>query len=69
MDLTISEKIKILCKRKGFSLSKVAALMGKSAPNFYQQLERDNFRIEDLKKIAEILHCDLVVDFVEKNDT
>lgn len=53
-----SKTIKALCAYKGVQLSTVAEKMGKTLPNFSQQLKRDDFRESDLKKIADILGCD-----------
>lgn len=65
-DLTISENIKVLAARRGLSLSDLARALGKSPQNFIQQVQRDDFRISDLLKIAEALGVRFEFDFVEK---
>ena len=64
-NLTIAEKIKILCSRKGMTISSLAAALGKSPANFLNQLKRDDFRISDLEKIAAALGVRFEYDFKE----
>ncbi len=66
--LTNAEKIKILCGRRGMSVSALAAALGKSPANFMNQLKRDDFRISDLEKIAAALDVDFVCDFKERTN-
>lgn len=47
------------------SLSDLARALGKSPQNFIQQVQRDDFRISDLQKIAEALGVRFVYDFEE----
>lgn len=67
-NLTISEKIKIIAGRSGLSVSALARVLGESPQNFAQKLKRDNFRVDDLQKIATACGYDLHVDFVKKAD-
>lgn len=62
-NITISEKIKILCSRAGLSLSDVARAVGDSPQNFTQKLKRDNFRVSDLEKIAAVCGYAFIYDF------
>lgn len=64
--LTIKEQIKILCGRSGVSVSELARMLGKSPQNFTQQLNRNDFRVSDLEKIADKLGVVFVYDFIEK---
>jgi transcriptional regulator with XRE-family HTH domain len=64
-DLTISENIKVFAGRRGMSLSDLARALGKSPQNFIQQVNRDDFRISDLEKIACVLGVKFQYDFVE----
>lgn len=68
MNLSISEKIKIMCGRKNISVSELARCLDKSPQNFSQQLKRGDFRVSDLEKIAAVLDCDLLLEFAEKTE-
>lgn len=65
MELFTSEKIKILCKRQNITVAELADRCGWSRTNLANKLRRDNFCESDLRKIAEALGCELVIDFVE----
>ena len=67
-DLTIVENIKVLAGRKNTSLSELARALGKSPQNFNQQLQRGDFRMSDLEKIAGVLGVRFVYDFVEDDE-
>ena len=64
-DLSIAENIKILAGRRGLSLSDLARALDKSPQNFIQQINRDDFRISDIKKIAAVLGARFEYDFIE----
>lgn len=65
-NLTISEKIKIISGRSGLSMSALARVLGESPQNFAQKLKRDNFRVDDLQRIAAACGYDLQIDFIKK---
>jgi len=62
-NITISEKIKIISKRAGLSLSDLAREVGESPQNFTQKLKRDNFRVSELEKIAAACGYAFIYDF------
>lgn len=62
----MAEQIRIIAKRKKISLSDVARKLGKSPANFLNQLSADNFRIEDLKAIADALGVVFFAEFRDK---
>lgn len=66
MELSTSEKIKVLCRRGNINITEVAARIGWSQSNLSNKLKRDNFSESDLRKIADVLGYDLIIDFVEK---
>lgn len=68
MELSIIEKIKILCDRSGVSLSELARKLGKSPQNFHQILKRGNLRFSEVEEIADILGYTLEYDFVKKKE-
>ena len=65
-DLSIRENIKVFAARRGMSLSDLARALGKTPQNFIQQINRDDFRVSDLEKIAAVLGVVFEYDFVEK---
>ena len=68
MTLTMSEKIKIIVKRRGMTLAQLAGLLGQSRTNLSDKLRRDNFSQNELKAIAEALNCTYESHFI-MNDT
>lgn len=66
MKLTVSEQIRIILKRKKWSVADLAERLGTSRQNVNQLLIKDNFRVSDIEKIAGVLGCDLVIELKEK---
>ena len=67
-ELTISEKIKIILKRKGMTARELAEKLGTTPQNLQNKLSRDNFKISDIQDIASALGVRFVFDFIEKQD-
>jgi transcriptional regulator with XRE-family HTH domain len=57
MDITTSEKIRILLRRRNMTLSALAEKTGQSRQNLSNKMARDNFSQAELKTIAEALNC------------
>ena len=53
MDISTAEKIRIILKRKGMTVSRLAELTGQSRQNLTQKLERNNFGETELRDLAE----------------
>lgn len=53
MELSTSEKIRIILKRKGMTLVQLAEATQQSRQNLSQKLERDNFGEQELRLYAE----------------
>ena len=68
MEIYTSERIKLLCKRKGIKMTDLAERCGWSGPNLANKLRRNNLTESDLQLIAEALGCKLVIDFVADNE-
>lgn len=68
MDMTASEKIRILAKRQKISLGELADALNQSRQNLSNKMRRDNFSIKDLEEIASALGCELRVEFVSKSN-
>ena len=66
MNLSFSEQIRIILKRKNMTVENLAALIGTSKQNLNQKLLKSDFKESDMKKIAAALGFDLVIELVEK---
>ena len=64
--LKISEKIRIVARRKGLTGKDIAAHLGCSYQNVYLKLRRGNWGDDDLKEYADALGCDYEVIFIDK---
>ena len=67
MSLTMGEKIRILMRRKHMNLGQLAEATGQTRANLGNKLSRDNFKEQDLRKIAEALNCDFDAAFVMRD--
>lgn len=50
--ITISEQIRLIARRAGLSMSKLAAATGQTPQNLNNKLRRDNFTVKELQAIA-----------------
>lgn len=68
--LTMSEKIKIIVKRRGITMGELAERLGISRQNLSNKLSRDNFSEKELREIAEKLDCEFICQFklLDTND-
>lgn len=57
MSFTMSEKIRILIKRKKMTITELASIIGTTNQNLSNKLTRDNFSEKELQQIAEALGC------------
>jgi len=55
--LSMSEKIRIILKRKKMTVGDLAAKLSTSSQNLSNKLTRNNFSEQELYKIAEALEC------------
>lgn len=69
MDLTIGEKIKVIMKRRGVSMTELSDKIGQSRQNLTNKMRRDNFTEQDAKKIATALGCEFVAEFRSPDGT
>jgi hypothetical protein len=65
--MAVSEQIKILCVKLNISVSELARLVEKSPQAFSQQMKRESFTVDELKKIAEATKCKYEGEFVLPN--
>lgn len=55
-NITTSEKIRIMCKRRGLTITELAKKLGTTGQNLSNKLKRDNFSENELIAIAEKLN-------------
>lgn len=65
--LETNEKIRLLLKRKGKTVTELAGDLGTSRQNITNKLNRNNFSENELVNIAEALNCSLVLEFEDKD--
>lgn len=68
MKLSTSERIKIICKRKGIVMANVAEATGQSRQNLSNKLSRNNFTEAELQAIADAIGCTYESAFID-NET
>lgn len=67
MELSTAEKIRVILKRQGMTVSQLAELTGQSRQNLSQKLERNNFGEEELQTLAEKMGVRYESYFVMEN--
>lgn len=55
--MTISEKIRLLARRRGLTVTALAGKIGMTRQNLTIKLKNDNFTLKELKEIAVVLNC------------
>ena len=68
MPLTFGEKITIIMRRRGMTITDLAKKTGQSPQNMSNKMSRDNFSEKELKEIAAVLDCTFETVF-KMNDT
>lgn len=63
--LTVTEKVKIIMKRKGVTITDLAEKTGQTRQNLHNKLSRDNFTINQLIDISRALNCSLDMIFTD----
>ena len=58
MGLTMSEKIKVVLKRRGMTMGELAEKTGQTRQNLSNKMTRDNFQEQDIRAMAEALDCE-----------
>lgn len=68
MDYTFSEQIRILLRRKGLTVEKLAEMIGTSKQNLNQKLIRNNFHEHDMEIICKALGCSVKIEVIENTN-
>lgn len=66
--MTAGSKIRAILRKRQMTVGDLADALGKSRQNMSNQLNRDNFQEEDLRKIADALNCTVEVVFTDCED-
>ena len=67
MGLSVSEKIKIVLKRRGMTMGALAESTGQTRQNLSNKMTRDNFHEKELREIADALGCDLEINLIMRD--
>ena len=65
MKLTVVEQIKVICARKGLTVSDLARKMGITPQGLWQALKKDNMSFKVLQRIADALGCEVCIELKE----
>lgn len=63
MQLSVSEKIKIILGRRNMTISDLAKNLNTSRQNLTNKFARNNFSEKELQQIAEAMNCSVNVIF------
>lgn len=63
MQLSVGEKIKIIMKRCGMTITELAAATNQTRQNLSNKMTRDNFTEGDMKALAKALGCEVSIEF------
>lgn len=69
MELSTSEKLKVIMNRLNITMSEVARLTGQTRQNLSNKMQRNNFTESDLRQIAEAIGCTLEITFHLPDET
>lgn len=61
--MAMAEKVRILLVKRKITVTDLAKRLGMSQSNLSNKLSRDNFNEKELQAIADVLDCDLDIDF------
>jgi len=67
MDMTISERIRLLMRRRNKTLGSLAYDIGISRQSLSAKFRSDNFNLKELKTIATALDCDFEETFIMRD--
>lgn len=67
--MSSARKIKMMLAAKGLTMADLAAQLETSAPNLSNKMKRDNFREQELHRIAELLGAKVEITFTLEDGT
>ena len=69
MNMTASEKIRIIAKRVNMSMGELAEATGQTRQNLSNKLSRDNLSQNDLVSLASAMGCTVEIKFTLPDGT
>ena len=66
MFLSFAEQVRTILHRQNKSIEDLAMIMNTTRQNLWNQLKRDNFKYNDMFKIAAALDCELIIELKER---
>lgn len=69
MNMTASEKIRIIAKRVNMSMGELAEATGQTRQNLSNKLSRDNLSQNDLLSLASAMGCSVEITFTLPDGT
>lgn len=69
MNMTVAEKVRVLMKRQGMSLSDLAAATEQTRQNLSNKMNRDNFSEKEIEAMAKALGCTVQIKFIATDGT
>lgn len=64
--LTTTEKIRLIVQRNNLTLGLLAERTGQTRQNLSNKLGRGDFKESELRSIADVLGCELQINFIDK---
>ncbi len=66
MGITVAEKIKIIMRRKGITVTELSELTGQTRQNLSNKFSRNNFSEKDIELLAEAIGCSVEISFTDQ---
>ena len=66
MQMKMVEKIRLIARRKGITISDLAKKSGQSNQNLAGKLRRADLRESDLAELGNVLGCDVEITFIDR---
>lgn len=68
MQLSFSEKMRVLMNRRGVSVQELADRLGVSRQNVNQRLNNNSFTLADMEKYAAAIGCTVEIEIIEPSE-
>ena len=65
MDLTISEKLRLVIKRKKLKMGEIAEKLGCSRQNLHKKFDKNTWTDESLKEVCEVMGISYEIIFTD----
>lgn len=69
MNMTVTEKIRLIAKRVNMSMGDLAEGTGQTRQNLSNKLNRDNMSTKDIQALAEAMGCSVEITFTLPDGT